>query len=73
MSTTVQVQPFSDTCPRCGYAPIRKYTPRRKRCPACLARLTWPETGQADLIQLLWVVVLILFIFILLRQLGVRI
>jgi hypothetical protein len=29
--------------------------------------------GQANLIQLLWVVVLILFIIILLRQLGVRI
>lgn len=35
-----------DNCPRCNYGPLGAYRGkvRRKKCPACFLRLSWPDS-----------------------------
>lgn len=54
-------------CDRCGW-PSKK----RKTCPACYTPLDdEPVTGHANLEQLLYLFILVLFVLLLLRLLGV--
>lgn len=58
------------SCERCGYAPLG----RRKKCPACLATIdTEREAGHGGFDQVLYVVLLLIFVLLLLRLVGVTV
>lgn len=77
-------RPPPSACPRCGYAPLAtRLSERRKKCPACHLPLPQPEPVRTrrpgvaghvgGLDQLVYLVVLFIFVIILLRILGARV